>query len=165
MLPNFLVLIAASFIPFVFGYIWFHDKAFGGETWYNLANLSGANRVPTGKGKVFATLILNFLIANGLFALTVHQFGAFGMVGGDASLLHQGSGAAFMADYGSSHLDFGHGMVHAIVAILTFIVPLIGYVTLFEHKSFKYFLVYLGYWFISLSLMSGVINVWGGIPA
>jgi len=40
MVPNLLVLGAASLIPLLFGYIWFHPKVYGGETWYDVARLN-----------------------------------------------------------------------------------------------------------------------------
>lgn len=166
MLPNFAILAGAALIPMVLGYIWFHPNVFGGNYWYDVAKLSGADRSEVSTVKLLSTLILNFFIAFGLFGLTVHQFGAFSMVGGQAELLQNGVGGAFMDAYGSNHLSFGHGAFHAIIqAIIGFVIPILGYVSIFEKKSFKYFLVYLGYWLISLVLMAGVICQWGAVAA
>jgi len=166
MLPNFLILAAAALIPMVLGYIWFHPKVFGGAYWYDVAKLSGADRSEVSTIKLLSTLVLNFFIAFGLFNLTVHQFGALSMVGGEAELLKTGVGGAFMSEYGATHLNFGHGALHAVIqALIGFFIPILGYVAIFEKKSFKYFLVYLGYWAISLILMGGIICQWGAVAA
>lgn len=166
MLPNFAILTAAALIPLILGYLWFHPKVFGGDFWYDLTNLKGADRSEVSTIKLLSTLILNFFIAWGLFGLTIHQFGAFSMVGGDAELLKTGVGGAFMSEYGSSFLSFGHGALHAVLqACIGFVIPVLGYVTIFEKKSFRYFLVYLGYWVISLILMGGVVGQWGAVMA
>lgn len=165
MLPNFLVLIGASFVPMILGYIWFHPKAFGGDTWYDLAGLTGDDRSDVSPVKLLSTMLLNFLIAFGLYSLVVHQFATFNMVGGDIELLKSGTPAAFLAEYGQTFRTFGHGAFHGIFpGTLMFVVPVLGYVTIFEKKSFKYFLVYLGYWAISLALMGGILCQWGVSP-
>ena len=166
MLPNFIVLIGAAFIPMILGYVWFHPNVFGGENWYNMADLSSTKRKEVSTLKLLSTLILNFFIGFGLFGLSVHQFGVFGLVGGNVELLSSGTAGAFMAEYGGDFLTFGHGVLHAILqGVIGFVIPVLGYVAIFEHKSFKYFLVYLGYWTISLVLMGGCICAWGAVPA
>lgn len=161
MLPNFGILAASALIPMVLGYIWFHPNLFGGNKWYDLAKLHGDDRSDVSNVKLFFTLILNFIIAFGLYNFTVHQMGAFGMVGGDAELLKTGVGGAFMDAYGHTHQNFGHGFFHGIIFTILIPLPILGYVSIFEKKSFGYFLVYLGYWAISLSLMGAVLSQWG----
>ncbi len=166
MLPNFLTLAGSALIPFVIGFIYFSPALFGGERWFNLANIANDKRQDVSLPKLLLTIVLNFFIAFGLFLICVHQFGAFSMVGGNAELLHTGAGAAFMEAYGASHLSFGHGAMHgACIGTLAFVVPILGYVTIFERKSIKYFLVYLGYWIINLALMGGCIGAWGAVYA
>lgn len=166
MLPNFLTLIGAAFIPMFIGYIYFHPSVFGGNKWDNLAQIPSDKRKDVSTIKLLLTIVLNFFIAFGLFVLCVHQFGAFSMVGGETELLHSGVGGAFMQEYGGSHLSFGHGALHGgFQGSLGFAIPILGYVTIFEHKSFKYFLTYLGYWIINLTLMGGCIGAWGAVAA
>lgn len=164
MSPNFLILLASAFIPFVFAYIWFHPSVFGGETWYNIAKLNGEDRSEVSKIKLFSTLIFNLLIAFGLYNLCVHSMGAFGMVQANTELLKTGTGGAFMAEYGQNGLNFGHGAFHGITTTLFMVVPVLAYVTIFEKKRIKYFFVYLGYWAISLMLMGGLLCEWGTSP-
>ncbi len=165
MLPNILVLIGASFVPMILGYIWFHPNVFGGDTWYDLAKLIGNDRSDVSTIKLLSTMLLNFLIAFGLYNLVFHQFALFSIVGGEIELLKTGTAEAFLQEYGNNFRSFKHGVFHGIMpATLMFVVPILGYVTIFEKKSFKYFLVYLGYWAISLSIMGGILCQWGPTP-
>jgi len=163
MLPNFPVLIGAAFIPFIFGYIWFHPRVFGGENWKRIAGLTEEqSQKPVSPFKLFLTLILNFLLAFGLYNVCVHGAGVFGMVSADTEALTSGTAKAFLDEYAMNHASFGHGMIHGFApALMTFVLPILGYVVIFEKKSTKYLFVYLGYWFISLTLMGGVIGQWG----
>jgi len=100
-----------------------------------------------------------------VYTIFVHQFANFSVVGGDMELLKTGTSAAYLNEYGSTFQTFKHGAFHGLMpGTLLFVVPVLGYVTIFEKKSFKYFLVYLGYWAISLALMGGILCQWGPIP-
>lgn len=164
MTPNIIFLLITAFIPFVFAYLWFHPSLFGGEKWHSIAKIGGEDRIEVSKIKLFSTLIFNFLIAFGLYNFCVHSMGAFGMVNAEIDLLRTGTGGAFMAEYGQNGLNFKHGAFHGITTTILIVVPVLAYVTIFEHKSIKYFFVYLGYWAISLMLMGGVLCQWGTTP-
>ena len=165
MLPNPLILLATAFLPFILGFIWFHPKVFGGNTWYNLAKMQGADRSKVSKLNLVSTLIFNFFISFALYNVVVHQMSIFGLVGGDLDNLKTGTAAAFLAEYGESYKTFGHGMLHGIFpATAFFVMPILAYVTIFEKKSWRYFFVYLGFWGISLALMGGILSKWGPMP-
>ncbi len=162
MVPNLLVLLGCSFIPFFFAYIWFHPKVFGGDKWTAIAGLTKEQgATPVSPLKLGLSIILNFFIAFGIYCLTVHASGVFGLMGGEAEALKTGTAAAFLSEHGQNYTTFGHGVVHSIQAFICFVFPLLGYVVIFEHKSTKYLLVYSGYWLITLMLMSGIISQWG----
>jgi len=162
MVPNPLILLVAALIPFLFAMIWFHKNLFGGEIWARIAGLTPEQAAKKPKpAKMLLTIVLNFFVAFGLYSLCVHQSGVFSLVGGDAALLKTGVGAEFMAAHGSNFLTFKHGLLHGFLASLFFGIPILGYVTLFEHKSAKYFWVYQGYWTICMMLMGAAICQWG----
>ena len=166
MVPNFLVLAASSLIPFLIAFVWFHPKVFGGTTWATVAGLTKAQSdQPVKPFKLILSILLNFFLAFGIYNLAVHQSGVFGMVGANAELLKTGTAAAFLAEYGNNHLNFGHGMIHGgIQTILCFVLPILGYAAIFERKSSKYLFINLGFWILSLAIMGGVIAKWGGVP-
>ena len=162
MVPNFLVLTGCAFIPFFFAYIWFHPKVFGGDKWTAIAGLTEAQAAKeVSPIKLGVSILLNFLLAFGIYCLTVHASGVFGLVSGNEEALKTGTAAAFLAEYGQIHTTFGHGLVHSLQVLICFVIPILGYVVIFERKSTKYFLVYGAYWLISIALMSGIISQWG----
>lgn len=165
MTPNILVLVAAAFIPFVFALLWFHKSLFGGEKWHAIAELTEEKSAsPVKPIKLILSLFLNFLLAFGMYQFTIHEAGVFGMLGGDEALMKVGTAAAFLNEYGGNYHTFTHGLAHGMGATLFFLLPVLGYVVIFEKKSSHYFWVYLGYWYICLTLMSIVISLWGATP-
>lgn len=162
MATNWLVILASALIPFFIAFIWFHKNLFGGETWHTITEMPSAKAAsPVKPFKLFLSILLNALIAFGMYLLTIHESGVFGMVGGDTELMKTGSAAAFLAEYGGNFHTFTHGIAHGLAATIFFILPVLGYVVIFEKKSAKYFWVYLSYWYVSLTLMSVVISLWG----
>lgn len=165
MSPNFVVILASALIPFVVATIWFHKSLFGGEKWHALANMSAEKAAsPVKPLKLILSIILNVFLAFGMYLFSIHETGVFGMLGGDTELMKTGTAAAFLAEYGGNFHTVSHGLAHGLGATLFYILPFLGYVVIFEKKSAKYFWVYLIYWWISLTLMSMVICVWGTLP-
>ncbi len=165
MTPNVLILALCALVPFLIAFVWFHPKVFGGTTWAQAAGLTQAQSGQAVKPfKMFLTLVLNFLMAFGLFSLTVHQSGVFSLVGGNAELLTSGTGAAFLAEHGKNHLTLGHGMFHGIIAMLCFVLPILAYATIFERKTAKYLFINAGFWLVSMMVMGAIICKWAAVP-
>ena len=166
MFPNFLVLIGVAFIPLILGYIWFHPNVFGGKTWQTLANLTDEQMNSEIKPwQLLLTILLNFLIAFGVFICTVHQTHVLGITGPDVDAFKGGVALEFMQTYGDNFQTFSHGIAHGLgICLLFFVIPILGYAVIFERKRFKYLLVNAGFWGISLVLMAGIISKWGGVP-
>ncbi len=165
MSPNFPVILASALIPFLVATIWFHKSLFGGERWHAMSDMSAEKASsPVKPLGLVASILLNVFLAFGMYLFSIHETGVFGMVGGEAELMKTGTAAAFLAEYGGRFHTWTHGLAHGIAATLFFALPMIGYVTIFEKKSAKYFFVYLFYWLITLILMSIVICLWGAVP-
>ena len=166
MLPNFIVLGACAFIPFVIAIVWFHPKAFGGEIWKNVASLSDAQYAkPIKPIQLVLSILLNFMLAFGVFVVTVHGTHVLSLTGPDVDAFKQGTALAFMQEYGQNFQTFQHGIGHGLIlSFLFFVVPILGYAVIFERKSYKYLLVNGGFWALSLTIMACVISKWGGIP-
>ena len=161
MTPNFLVIIGSALVPFLFALIWFHKSLFGGHNWHAIAEIPEAKTSPVKPIKLGLSLVLNIIIALGVFQFSIHELGVYGMVGGDAILATTGSAGALLAERGGDFHTWTHGLAHGFGAAFFFALPVLGYVCIFEKKSFKYFLVYFGYWAICLILMSMIICLWG----
>jgi len=165
MTPNVVVILASALIPFVIASIWFHKSLFGGEKWHAMSDMSAEKAAsPVKPIKLALSIVLNLFIAFGMYIATVHESGVFGMVGGNTELMKTGTAAAFLAEYGGHYHTAAHGLAHGLAATLLYVLPVLGYVVIFEKKSTKYFFVYLSYWYITLTAMSVVMSLWGATP-
>lgn len=156
---NFLAIIAASFVTLLVGFVYYHPKVFG-TIWMQETGLTEEELKKGNMLKIFGlTLVFSFFIAFITQMLTVHQFGAFGMIGGDEKLATP-SYTAFMAEYGNAFRTFKHGALHGFMTGLFFVFPILGINGLFEHKSWRYILVHAGYWMVSLTIIGGIVCGW-----
>lgn len=164
MTPNVIVLIACAFIPMILGFIWYNPNVFG-KVWQKTIGLSDEEMAKPSKWYQFVlSLILNFLLAFGVFIVTVHQSHILSITGPDFEAINTGTAAAFMNEYGGNFLTLKHGITHGIfIAFLAFALPFIGSPAIWEKKGFKYVLVNSGYWVITLTIMACVISRWGGV--
>ena len=110
-------------------------------------------------GTLIMTFIYSFLVAFILQMLTIHQFGALGMVGGDPTKALP-SYAAFMADYGTAFRTFKHGMLHGFMSGLFFALPVIGTGALYERRKWRYVLITGGFWIVNCMIMGGIVCGW-----
>lgn len=162
MTPNFIVIIATAFIPMVLGMLWYSPALFG-NAWLKEMGLTQDQMKENQKPlKFLMAFICNILLAIGLFTMCTHEFSVLGLVGGNEDLLRTGTGGAFLAEYGGTYARFSHGVVHGLFSSLLVAVPLIGHRCLWAGKSFKFFLLDLGFWTLCIVLMSGIISQWGG---
>ena len=156
---NFLALFAAALSTLLVGFIWYNPKVFG-TIWMKEAGMTeekmkGANMIMIFSMAVFYA----FLMALILQMLTIHQYGALGMVGGDPSLAKP-SYTAFMLDYGTAFRTFKHGMLHGFITGLFLALPIVGTNALFERRSWKYTLISGGFWIVCFTIMGGIICAW-----
>jgi len=151
--------LVAAFATLVLGFIWYNPKVFGGiwmrETGMTEEKAKGANMAVM----LIMTLLYAFLIAFILQMLTIHQFGAMGMIGGDPTKAKP-SYDAFMLDYGTAYRTFKHGALHGFMAGLLFALPVVGTGALYERRSWKYTLVAGGFWVVACMIMGGILCGW-----
>ena len=138
-------------IPKVFGTIWMREN-----------NLTEEDLKKGSMLKIFGlTYIFSLMITMILMALTIHQSGAVGMVGGPPLIASaKPSFDAFMADYGTSYRTFKHGALHGFMSGLFLAFPLIAINGLFERKTWKYILIHSGYWTLVMTLMGALLCGW-----
>jgi len=153
---NFFALLLAALSTLVVGFIWYNPKVFG-TIWMKEAHLT-EEQVKTGNMAVIfgMAIVYAFFISFILQMLTIHQFGALGMIGGDPTVAKP-SYQAFMADYGEAFRTFKHGMLHGFFSGLFFALPVVGTGALFERRSWKYTLIAGGFWVVSCMIMGGII--------
>ncbi len=159
---NFLAIFVAALVPLVMGFIWYNPKTFG-NAWMKESGLTEEKLKGSNMAMVFiVSIILSIMIGFFMQLVTIHQFGALGMVGGDNSLAKP-SFAAFMADYGTAFRSFGHGALHGFMTGIFFVFPLIAINAMFERKSWKYIFINTGYWTITITIMGGIVCGWYAI--
>nr|WP_315180571.1 DUF1761 domain-containing protein [uncultured Flavobacterium sp.] len=156
---NFLALFVAALSTLVVGFVWYNPKVFGTiwmkESGMTQEKMKGGNMLLTFGLSLLYAFFISFIIQ----MLTIHQFGALGMVGGDPSIAKP-SYEAFMADYGMAFRTFKHGALHGFMTGLFLVLPVIGTNALYERRSFKYTLVTGGFWIVCFMIMGGIICAW-----
>ena len=156
---NLIAIFVAAIVPIVLGFVWYNPKTFG-TAWAREAEMT-EEKMKSGNMLVIfiVSLIMSFILAFFVQMLTIHQFGALGMIGGDPSLAEP-SYRAFMADYGNAFRTFKHGALHGLLAGLFMFTPVIAINGMFERKSWKYILINGMYWTISLTIMGAIVCGW-----
>jgi hypothetical protein len=155
---NFLVLALAALIPLVMGFIWYNPKVVG-NAWMKASGLDEEKMKGANMGLIFLLCyIFSFMIAFALVSIVIHQFGVMGMMANDPTLKEPSSEfAQLMAKHGHNFRTFRHGALHGCICSVFFVMPIIAINAMFERKTAKYVLIHLGYWFITLGLMGGII--------
>jgi hypothetical protein len=94
---NYWAVFAAALVPIIMGFIWYHPKVFG-KAWMKEVGLTEEKMKGSMIGVFIFSIMLSALMALFLQFVTIHQFGALGMVGGDEMNANP-SYHAFMKDY------------------------------------------------------------------
>lgn len=153
---NFLALLLAALSTLVVGFIWYNPKVFGG-IWMRESGMTEEKMKGANMAMIFGlSVVYAFFISFVLQMLTIHQYGALGMIGGDIANAKP-SYAAFMADYGDAFRSFKHGALHGVMTGLFLVLPVTGTNALYERRSFKYVLVTSGFWIVAFAIMGGII--------
>lgn len=156
---NFLALLTAAFSTLVVGFVWYNPKVFG-NIWMKESGMTDEKMLGRNMLVVLGvSFVYAFFISLIIQILSIHQFGALGMIGGDPSVAKP-SYATFMADYGIAFRTFKHGALHGFFSGLFLALPIIGTNALFEKRSFKYTLVTGGFWIVCFTIMGGIICAW-----
>ncbi len=156
-----MAIIVAALSTLLVGMFWYSDAGFG-KIWLKESGLNREELKNSNMLKIFGlTIIYSLMITMIVSSLVVHQFGAYGMIGGTYDVATtKPSFMAFMNDYGTHFRTFKHGALHGFVTGLFLILPIIAINALFERKSWKYILIHAGYWIVTLTIMGAIICGW-----
>jgi len=156
---NFLAILVAALSSFVVGFIWYNPKVFG-NIWMREIGMTDEKARQSNMIKIFGlTFVFAFLLAFCMQFLTIHQLGAFGMIGGDESKALP-SFTAFMNDYGNAYRTFKHGALHGFMSGIFIAVSIVSTNCLFEQRSFKYAAITSGYWVLVMTIMGAIVCGW-----
>lgn len=158
---NLLAILVAAIVPIVIGFVWYNPKTFG-TAWAREAEMTEEKMKSGNMPVIFlVALLLSFILAFFIQMLTIHQFGALGMIGGDPSadgILP--SFQAFMDDYGNAYRTYKHGALHGAIAGIFMFMPVIAINAMFERKSWKYIIINSLYWTVCLTIMGAIVCGW-----
>jgi hypothetical protein len=159
---NFVIIIAAAFVPMALGFVWYHSKVFG-KAWMAAAEMTDEKIKEANIAVIFGvSLFLSFMLAMSLQFMVIHQLSINSILANEPGMNDPNSEirlyiADFMSKYGTNFRTFKHGLFHGVLAGIMFALPVLGTNALFERKGFKYIAVNAGYWIVCLGLMGGVI--------
>ena len=154
---NFYMYFIVALIPMVVGFVYYHPKVLG-NAWMKTNGFTEESLKGGNMALIFGlAYVFSLIIGLILTSLVIHQTAVFSIM-----MPEPGSDTAtefnnFMATYGNNFRTFGHGVLHGVTYSILFVGPILGTVALFERRSWKYVLIHLGYWAISLGLMGGVL--------
>lgn len=157
---NFYMYFVAALIPLVVGFLYYSPMV-AGNAWmktnkFTKESMEGSNMaVILGIAYLFSCFIA-FMMSN----FVIHQGGVMGMM--YPEVLESGSETQkhfneLMEMYGTNSRTFTHGLIHGIIVTIFFVAPIIGTNALFERRGWKYILIHVGYWLISLALVGGLL--------
>lgn len=162
MMPNFLVMLLAAFVPVLLGFVWYHPKIFG-NAWAQAAEMTEEKMKGGKMGLIFfLSFVLSFFLAMAVNFIVIHQSHMFSTLANEPGMMEQ-TGEAwtyfqdFMTTYGDRFRTFKHGMFHGVLDGIMFATPILAINAMFERKSFKYVAVNAGYWILTLGVMGGII--------
>ena len=154
---NFPVLLGAALIPTIVGFIWYNPKVFG-NAWMKAADMTEEKMKGANMAVIFGvSIILSIMLSIQMNFVSIHQHHVANLFVGSESAETTAYFENFMALYGEMHRTWTHGLAHGFAAGLFFALPVLGTNALFERKGFKYILVNVGYWTVTLMAMGAVI--------
>lgn len=159
MYSNWYLIFLTALIPMVVGAVYYHKNVLG-TAWMKSNGFSEEDLQGANMGIIFAfsylfALILSFLLSG----LVIHQAALFSLMAPDSFENTETWQAVleFMSPYMGNYRTFSHGLLHGVIYGVLFAGAIVGTNALFERKGWKYILIHVGYWAITLGLMGGVL--------
>ncbi len=156
-----IAIVLAALVPILVGFIYYNPKVLG-NAWMAATGLTEEQLKKGNMAKIFGfSILFSAMLAFSFGFVVVHQMHLGSIINGafetDAA---KADVAAFMQKYGSNFRTFKHGAFHGFIFSLFVVLPIFGTNALFEHRSFKYIFIHIGYWAICLMLMGGILSAW-----
>lgn len=155
-------ILGAACVTLMIGFIWYHPKVLG-SVWIRESGVSEekikSSNMPLIIGLCF---LFSLMLSAFMYVVVVHQAHIYSIFANmpDAKDPSTELGVYlknFMDNYGKNFRTFKHGAFHGALATLFFVLPIIAINALFERRSYKYILVHLGYWMITLIIIGGIV--------
>ncbi len=154
---HFWLLFLAGLIPLVTGSVWYNPKIFG-NVWMKSAGMDEEKMKGANMPLIFGlTYLFGCMLASAIMTIVIHQMGFNSIFQGDTTAESAAYMKNFFEMYGTRFRTFKHGAFHGTISGLFIALPLIGILSLFERRSFKYIAIHIVYWMLTMALMGGVI--------
>lgn len=157
---NFYMYFVAALIPMLIGAVYYHPAVMG-RAWMKSNGFTEETLKGGNMAVIFGvSYLLSVFLAVMVSFMVIHQTGTFAAM--NPEVLEAGSPTqadfnAWYAKYGDRFRTFGHGALHGTLAAFMIALPIVGINALFERRGWKYILIHLGYWLITLILMGGLL--------
>ena len=163
---NYFLFLLVAFIPMIIGYAWYHPNVFG-KYWEQESKFDNTKTSYFGFKQLVLVYLLSFLYAFSLQFTVIHQYHIISILSEEVGFMDQtGAGYKdyiyFFEKYGTSFRTFKHGFLHGFLHGLFICLSIIGIVSIFERKSWKYVLIHSGFWIFVSALMGGLICQFNG---
>jgi Protein of unknown function (DUF1761) len=162
---NFVAILVSAIVPMIVGFIWYSPKLFA-NVWMKESNLTEEDLKGANMAKILIiTFVLSVMAGTAISTMVIHQnhVGStlmaekeFGVEGSEIMVYYKD----FMTRFGDNFRTFKHGALHGAIMAIFFVLPVVGIQSLFERKSWKYIFIHVGYWFVSMIIMGGIICAW-----
>lgn len=157
---NFPIILGAALIPTLTGFIWYNPKVLG-NVWMKAADMTEDKMKGANMAVIFGvSFLLSVFLSFFLYTIFIHQGAAYSLLLADPEHMDQAGYETVMAIFGDRHRTFSHGAAHGMFMGVLCVLPILGTNALFERKGWKYILVNVGYWALTVALMGGVICQW-----
>jgi len=130
---NYLAVVVGGLVPMVMGFIWYHPKLFG-TVWMNSLgfkeeDLQGGNMAVIFGVSYLMSALIAYLLST--YIGTTHD---------------------------ASEQVFTHGAFHGAFLAVFSAIPVLVTNSLFEKRNWTNILINMAYWFITITLMGGVVS-------
>lgn len=162
---NIIAVLLSALIPTIVGFLWYNPNVFG-KAWMQASGMTEEKAKESNMAVIFGvSLLLSVFLAFGILPMVIHQMHYISLMVGSEGMGVEGSDVmnnikAFLEMHGDKYRTFGHGALHGGVAAITLALPILGTNAMFEGKGFKYIAINVGYWFVTMMLMGGLICAW-----
>ena len=139
----FLPYLLSGVAALAIGAVYYHPKVFG-TMWMKASGMTEEKMQNSNMAVIFGLAFL--------FAMMISLFLDNYMTEHLAHHLSQNEG------WEPSSGAFGHGAAHGLFLGVFLALPIIGTISLFERRNFKYVLSHVLYWMITLAVITGIVS-------
>ena len=141
---NWLAIIVAAIVPSIMGAI-YYGPLFE-KQWLSSLGKTKEEMEPSNMAVTYGLALLMAVLVAMSLKMTIE-------------LVHKDLNSSGELIFGSFH-TFGHGALHGALLCISFVVPIIVSLSLFQKTSGKNIILNIVYWTICFAIMGGILDAW-----